>query len=172
MQYMPKSIINTTDASLADVLIVSAPYDLTASFHKGTAEGPKKVIECLNTQIEFWDKRYKIESTEHIAIAHTEIAGLTTMTPEEAHKAVVKTCTESAAPLTFLLGGEHSMSYGALSALAEKHNPKDVTAQSEPVGSPQRIVDDGRRHGCGLRRHLRQPDSNCSECKIKAWIIL
>lgn len=124
---MPKSIINTTDISNADVLLVSAPYDLTASFHKGTAEGPKKVIECLNTQIEFWDKRYKIESTDHVNIAHTEIPGLTTMNPKEAHEAVVNVCAKSTAPLTFLLGGEHSMSYGALSALAQKHDPKDIT---------------------------------------------
>ena len=124
---MPKSIINTRDSSKADVLIVSAPYDLTASFHKGTAEGPAKVIECLNTQIEFWDKRYKIESTDHIAIAQAEIPGLSTMTPKEAHEAVVAACSKSPAPLTFLLGGEHSMSYGALCALAKKHDPKDVT---------------------------------------------
>lgn len=124
---MPKSIINTTDASKADVLIVSAPYDLTASFHKGTAEGPAKVVECLNTQIEFFDRRYKLETTDHIAVAHTEVPGLSKMMPEDAHKAVVDTCLKSTAELTFLLGGEHSMSYGALCALSKKHNPKDVT---------------------------------------------
>ena len=124
---MPQSIINTKDPKVADAHIISAPYDATASFHKGTAEGPRKVIECLNTQIEFWDKRYKVESTEHIKIAHTEIAGLEKMAPDEAHAAVVKMCTESPSPLTFLLGGEHSMSFGALKALAKKHDPKDVT---------------------------------------------
>ncbi len=124
---MPQSIINTKNPKDADAHIISAPYDLTASFHKGTAEGPGKVVECLNTQIEFWDRRYKIESTEHIKIAHTEIAGLATMTPLLAHEAVVATCKESPAPLTILLGGEHSMSFGALKALAEKYEPTDVT---------------------------------------------
>lgn len=124
---MPKSIINAKSATGADVHIVSAPYDATASFHKGTAEGPKKVVECLNTQIEFFDRRYKVESTDFINIAHTEIAGLESMTPANAHEAVVKTCRESTAPFVFLLGGEHSMSFGALKALAEKHDPKDVT---------------------------------------------
>lgn len=124
---MPKSIINCADPKTADVHIVSAPYDATASFHKGTAEGPRKVIECLNSQIEFWDKRYKVESTDLIDIAHTELAGLPAMSLEDAHDAVVSVCRESSAPLTFLLGGEHSMSFGALKALAEKHDPKDVT---------------------------------------------
>lgn len=124
---MPQSIINTKNPAEADALIISAPYDATASFHKGTAEGPRKVVECLNTQIEFWDRRYKTESTEKIKIAHHEIASLPSMTPADAHQAVVKACAASVAPLTFLLGGEHSMSFGALKALAQKHNPKDVT---------------------------------------------
>ncbi len=124
---MPQSIINTKDPKQADAHIISAPYDATASFHKGTAEGPKKVIECLNTQIEFWDKRYHVESTELVKIAHTEISGLAKMDPAEAHAAVVKMCSESTAPLTFLLGGEHSMSFGALKALSKKIDPRDVT---------------------------------------------
>ena len=124
---MPQSIINTVDAANADVHIVSAPYDQTASFHKGTAQGPQKVVECLNTQIEFFDRRYKIESNSKITIAHTEIADLTKMNPEQAYKTVVETCKKSPAPFVFLLGGEHSMSYGALTALADKHDPKDVT---------------------------------------------
>lgn len=124
---MPQSIINTKPSDKPDVLIVTAPYDKTASFHKGTAEGPKKVVECLNTQIEFFDRRYKVESPEKIKVALQDIKGLKTMSPEAAHKAVVKACVESTAPFTFLLGGEHSMSFGALKALAQKHNPKDVT---------------------------------------------
>lgn len=124
---MPRSIINEKNPAKADVHIISAPYDLTASFHKGTAEGPKKVVECLDTQIEFFDRRYKIESTDHISISHNEIIGLQKMTPALAHNAVIKACEESPAPFVFLLGGEHSVSFGALKALAKKHNPKDVT---------------------------------------------
>ena len=124
---MPQSIINTKNPAEADVHIISAPYDATASFHKGTAEGPRKVVECLHTQIEFFDKRFKVESTEKIKIAETEIAGLQKMNPENAHNAVVSACEHSTASLTFLLGGEHSMSFGSLKALAKKHKPSDVT---------------------------------------------
>jgi agmatinase len=124
---MPQSIINAKPKDKPDVLLVSAPYDKTASFHKGTAEGPEKVIECLNTQIEFFDRRYKVESTEHIKIAHAEIPDLAKMAPEAAHKAVVAACEKSEAEITFLLGGEHSMSFGALTALASKHRTSDVT---------------------------------------------
>jgi agmatinase len=124
---MPLSIINAKPKDNPDVLIITAPYDKTASFHKGTAEGPQKVVDCLNTQIEFFDRRYKVESPEKIKVALQDIKGLKTMKPEAAHKAVVAACKASTAPFTFLLGGEHSMSFGALKALSEKHDPKDVT---------------------------------------------
>lgn len=124
---MLQSIINSRPKDNPDVLIISAPYDATASFHKGTAEGPQKVIDCLNTQIEFFDRRYKVESPEKIKVALQGIAGLQKMSPEDAHNAVVAACKASTAPFTFLLGGEHSMSFGALKALSLKHNPKDVT---------------------------------------------
>lgn len=124
---MPQSIINTKSSNESDAHIISAPYDLTASFHKGTAEGPAKVVECLNTQIEFLDRRYKVDSTEKIKVSHSEVPGLTKMSPETAFQAVIKECEKSAAPLTILLGGEHSMSFGALTALSKKHKAKDVT---------------------------------------------
>lgn len=124
---MPQSIINTEGSEHSDAHIISAPYELTASFHKGTAAGPARVIECLNTQIEFLDRRYKVESTEKIKVSQSEVAGLETMQPETAFQAVIAECKASKAPLTIVLGGEHSMSFGALTALSEKHKAKDVT---------------------------------------------
>ena len=124
---MPKSIINTKDSAGADAHIISAPYDETASFHKGTAEGPRKVVECLNTQIEFWDRRYKIDSTEKIKISHSEISGMQKMTPENAHNAVIEAYEKSTAPINFLIGGEHSVSYGVFKVLVKKHKAKDIT---------------------------------------------
>jgi len=124
---MPKSIINTDAGHKSNAHIISAPYELTASFHKGTAAGPKKIVECLNTQIEFLDRRYKVDSTEKISVSHSEVAGLETMQPETAFQSVIAECDKSQADLTILLGGEHSMSFGHLTSLAKRHKPKDVT---------------------------------------------
>ena len=124
---MPRSIINTEGSEGADAHIICAPYELTASFHKGTADGPAKVVACLDTQIEFLDRRYKVESTDAISVSRSEVKGLRTMQPETAYQAVIAECEKSRAPLTILLGGEHAMSFGALTALAKKHKSKDVT---------------------------------------------
>jgi hypothetical protein len=70
---MIKQIINTKDVNKADVVLVSAAYEKTASSHKGTINGPKKVIECLNTQIEFFDRKFKVEVNEFVKIAHQNL---------------------------------------------------------------------------------------------------
>ena len=126
-RHMAQSIINTEGSENSDAHIISAPYELTASFHKGTAAGPQAVIDCLNTQIEFLDRRFKTESTEKVTVSCSEVKGLQTMQPETAYQAVIEEVSKSQAPLTILLGGEHSMSFGALTALSKKHKAKDVT---------------------------------------------
>ena len=57
---MIKTIINEKDIDKADVVLMSAAYEETASSHKGTVHGPKKVIECLDKQIEFFDRKFKV----------------------------------------------------------------------------------------------------------------
>ena len=125
--HMAKPIINSPAGQKSHTHIISAPYDVTASFHKGTAFGPKKVIECLDTQIEYLDRRYKVDSTEILSVSHSEIPGLPNMHPETAFQSVIAECDKSQGELTILLGGEHSMSFGHLTSLAKRHKPKDVT---------------------------------------------
>lgn len=126
---MAKSIINTKNVKDADVVIVSAPYDKTASFHKGTAKGPKKVVACLDTQIEFFDRVYKKEAIDFIKIAEKNLAMIEKMAPKKALDAIRTECAKhvEAGKFVFLLGGEHSVSLGLFQALEQKYNPKDVT---------------------------------------------
>jgi agmatinase len=126
---MVKTIINTKDINKADVVLVSAPYEKTASSHKGTVNGPKAVIKCLDTQIEFFDRKYKIDVIDYIKTAHLNLSTLPKLTPEKAFMKIRKTCMDlvDKNKFVFLLGGEHSVSLGLFHALSEKYNPKDVT---------------------------------------------
>ena len=65
---MADSIINTKNIKDADVVFLSAPYEKTASSHKGTAAGPKAVVKCLHTQIEFFDREFKTEVNHKVKI--------------------------------------------------------------------------------------------------------
>lgn len=126
---MIKSIINTKDTKKADVIILSAPYEKTASSRKGTINGPKAIIKCLEEKLEFFDRQFKKETIDFVKIAHAELKNISKLSPE---KSVLKIKVETEKIINkdqfiFLLGGEHSVSIGVFQALAQKYNPKDVT---------------------------------------------
>lgn len=126
---MANSIINEKDVSKADVVIIPAPYERTASSHKGTIDGPDAVIHQLSKQIEFFDRKFKFEATDFIKTAHKSLGNLEKFSPEKVLNKITDACSELGKKnkFVFLLGGEHSVSLGAFHALAKKYNPKDVT---------------------------------------------
>jgi len=124
-----QSIINEPKWENADTVIVSAAYDKTASSHKGTVNGPKSVIKNLATQIEFFDREYKLSPTEYIKTAHLDLGNLNKLSPEKVLRKV-HTTTEKLINLdkfVFIIGGEHSVPLGLYQVLADKYDPKDVT---------------------------------------------
>jgi len=126
---MIQGIINTKKITEAKVVILSAPYEKTASSHKGTISGPKKIIKCLNSQIEFFDPKFKKEICHHLKIGAVEIKNLKNLEPK---KALAKIRKESekllqAGKFVLLLGGEHSVSLGLIQALVKKYKPEEVT---------------------------------------------
>lgn len=126
---MIKTIINEKNINKADVVLISAGYEKTASSHKGSANGPKAVIKCLDNQIEFFDRNFKVEVRDFVKIAHQDLGNLTKLSPVQTLEKIKKV-TESLiknGKFVFLLGGEHSVSIGIFQALAKKYNPKDVT---------------------------------------------
>jgi agmatinase len=124
-----KSIINEKNINGADVVLVSAGYEKTASSHKGTKNGPKTVIQCLNNQIEFFDRKFKVEVRDFVKIAHKNLGNLDKLSPIQTLEKI-KSFADSLIEknkFVFLLGGEHSVSIGVFQALTKKYNPKEVT---------------------------------------------
>ncbi len=145
----------------ADVVILSASYEKTASSRKGTATGPYAILKMLNSKLELFDRKYKKEIAQHIKIAEQDLGNISPLAP---HKALEKITKESAKLLdmdkfVFLLGGEHSVSLGLLTALSKKYNPKDVTvlqidAHCDLRNDDSDYSDDPTNlaHSCVLRR--------------------
>jgi len=126
---MIESIINAENIEEADVVLIGAAYEKTASSHKGTINGPKKVVECLNEQIEFFDRTFKVNVNDFIKTAHLDLGDLESLSPEDTLKKIHEKCVEIVKQnkFIFLLGGEHSVSLGHLKALAGKFNTGEVT---------------------------------------------
>lgn len=124
-----KSIINEKKWENADVVMLSAPYDKTASSHKGTVNGPKAVIKNLATQIEFYDRKLKVEVIDFVKTSHIDLGNLNKFKPSEVLKKINKQTDKllEKDKFVFVLGGEHSVPLGLYQSLAKKYNPKDVT---------------------------------------------
>ncbi len=122
-------IINTKNTRSADVVILGAPYEGSVSFGGGTAKAPKKIIDCLDNYLELFDIGLLAEPAKKIKTAYREIKGLSKLAAEKAVKKIGKEYKENVqkGKLGILLGGEHSVSLGALRAIARIEDPKKIT---------------------------------------------
>ncbi len=124
-----KTVINTKKWENADVVIVSAPYEKTTSSRKGTLNGPREIIKCLDNKLEFFDRTFKCEVNDRVKTAHKNLGNISNLNPAKALERIATDCEKLVKnnKFVFLLGGEHSVSLGLLKALANRVRPKDVT---------------------------------------------
>ena len=125
---MIKGIINTEDIKKADVVLLSAPYEKTASSHKGTIKGPAAVIDQLDHQIEFFDRKFKVNVNDYVKIAKQDL-DLEKFSPAKTLGKIRAAADDlnKNNKFIFLLGGEHAVSIGIFESLAKKYKVKDVT---------------------------------------------
>jgi agmatinase len=123
------SILNEKEASNSDVVIVSARYERTVSSRKGTKNGPKEIIKCLDTKLEFFDRKYGVEINNFIKISQKDLGRINSLSPEKALNKIKDTCDKLLNQNKFiiLLGGEHSVSLGLTQALTKYNDVKDTT---------------------------------------------
>ena len=112
----------------ASFVVVPVPYDLTSTYQPGSRRGPAAIIEA-STNMELYDEELKKE---------TYLAGIHTILPlaveargpkymiNAVHKEISKIVSLNKIPV--MLGGEHSISFGAVSAIKEKY-PKLMVLQ-------------------------------------------
>ncbi|MCX5847835.1 MAG: arginase family protein, partial [Deltaproteobacteria bacterium] len=111
--------------SLRDALfvVVPVPYDLTSTYQPGSRRGPATIIEA-STNMELYHEELKKET--YLAGIHTTLpVAIDARGPKSLINAVrnkiAKVSAQNKIPV--ILGGEHSISLGAVQALKEK-DPK------------------------------------------------
>src|SRR3989344_5679440 len=126
---MVDSIISAKNIEEAEVVIVSAGYEKTASSRKGTKNGPKAIMKMLDSKLELFDRGYKVEVSKKVKIGQKDLANISSLSPEKALAKITAECGKilDKNKFVFLLGGEHTVSLGFFQALSAKINPKDVT---------------------------------------------
>ena len=89
---MTNSIFSAKNIDEADAVIVSAPYEKTASSRKGTVDGPKAVIDMLDSQLELFDRTYKMQPSDKIKIEQIDLGDISAFSPEQALEKITTEC--------------------------------------------------------------------------------
>jgi agmatinase len=117
---MSESIINCSDPAQADVIILGAPYDRTSSFGKGADQGPQAIINCLHSQIEFFDRVSGSTPAENLSIFFWPLTDLSDHLPEQMVQTIREAYHNCCGKFVLMLGGEHSVTNGALAYCADR----------------------------------------------------
>lgn len=136
--------------------ILSAPYDLTATYVKGAALGPAAIIEA-STHMELYDEELKSEPWR-AGFDTLPPLDISELPPEDMVNAVCAASREviSAGRIPVLLGGEHSVTLGLFRALREKHPRLSVIHFDAHADMRASYDDTPFSHACVARRMIEE----------------
>jgi agmatinase len=139
------------EADSAKVVLLPVPYDGTSTYIKGADRGPAAILEASyqleNYDIETDNEPYKVGI--HTAEAVTENSS-----PEKMAVAVYDKTTEYLSKDKFVvtIGGEHSVSIGAIQAHAEKFRNMSVLQLDAHSDLRDKYQDSKFNHACVMAR--------------------
>ena len=140
----------------ARYVVLGVPYDGTSTFVKGADKGPQAILDASDS-LELYDIQYQYEAwTSGI---HTDHHDYDFRTPESMVKSVynrVKFFMESGKRVV-LTGGEHSVSVGAIQAMAEVHDNLTVLQIDAHADLRDSYHDSPYNHACVMRGASRHP---------------
>ncbi|MBE2226128.1 MAG: agmatinase [Ignavibacteria bacterium] len=109
------------------VVILSAPYEKTTSYGKGTAKGPKAILEASH-YVEFFDEETEKQVCFEIGIAAIEPMQFSNNTGKKALDLIYKNVNEHIKNGKFVitLGGEHSISTAPIQAHFDNYSDLSI----------------------------------------------
>lgn len=153
------SIARAQSSDGADAVVLGVPFDRDASFGTGARGGPEAIFGCLHRQVELYERFSGSEPAVDHAIAFEMLPVTGELTVEEMVARVAERLTRLT-PFAVVLGGTHSVTIGALQALAARSVPSAVTVVQLDAhldlrdddsdysdGPPSRLA-----HSCVMRR--------------------
>ena len=140
-----------TLADAARYVLVPVPYDGTSTFVKGADKGPQAIIEASDS-LELYDPVYGIEAC--CAGIHTNAPITELGTPDQMVEAVYQRVDGwmKQGKMVGLLGGEHSVSEGAIRAAVERYPDLTVLQIDAHADLRDSYHDSIHNHACVMRR--------------------
>lgn len=142
-----------TSFEKADIVIIPCPYEGAISYGGGTKEGPQLILDATD-QIEFFDYELGKDISKEVKM-HT----MNPLQLDELKDEALVDRIYQAAKLVFrkdkfpiVLGGDHSVSIGAIEAASEKHENLTIVHIDAHADLRDEYNDSKFSHACVMRR--------------------
>lgn len=132
-------------------VLLSVPYDKTSTFQKGADLGPQAILDASDS-IELYD--VVTDNEAYTAGINTDDFQYNFDTPEAMVQSVYDRVKHflNQKKTVGLLGGEHSVSVGAIKALSEKYHQLSVLQIDAHADLREEYHDSPYNHACVMRR--------------------
>ncbi len=135
------------------VVVIPVPYDSTASYKTGMRHGPREIIDA-SRNMELYDLEFGKDIVEDAPVFTMDEIACSKKGPEEVVKSVEKAVGEvlESGKFPLVLGGEHSITSGAVNAAVKKFG--NVSVLQIDAHTDLRDEYEGARfnHACVMRR--------------------
>ncbi|MCZ6787225.1 MAG: agmatinase, partial [Planctomycetota bacterium] len=152
--------VRRCDPERAAFVLLPVPYDKTATYRKGTAEGPRAILEA-SSQVELFDEECRLDPTERGVFTAEPLT--TDAMPDvlaEQLEAEVRPLLDRG-KIVGCLGGEHSISLGPIRAAARAHPGLGILQIDAHPDLRDKYEGTPFGHGCVMRRALEAQDVAC-----------
>jgi agmatinase len=115
-------------ARKADVAIIGAPFDDAVSHRSGARFGPRAIRQAQYTSGSIYALQLDVEPFEVLDVVDAGDANITPAWIERAHALIYRKVREvaSTGAIPIILGGDHSITWPAASAVAEVRQPGSI----------------------------------------------
>lgn len=133
------------------IVILPVPFDATSTWGKGADKGPQAIIEASNN-MEIYD--IETDSEVHLLGIHTAEPVVVNDDPDEMVQAVYKEVKSHLKKNKFVVtvGGEHSVSIGAMKAHAEKFEDLTIVQIDAHADLRDEYMGSKNNHACVMAR--------------------
>ena len=143
----------------AKALIIQVPYDSTTTYRPGTRNGPHSII-IASRQLEAYDIELGVETASALKLHTLDEIDPDLDSPKGMVDRVEDLVSEVISKKKFpvILGGEHSISTGAVRALKKHYKDLSVLQIDAHSDLRDKLKDSLYDHGCVMRRIREEVD--------------
>ena len=140
-----------------DIALLGIPYDVKSSYMKGTAGGPFAIRHASTGLMtnEFAESGLSLElDTAVVDLGDVDCSGDYDRVSSRIQEAVRAILAKNAAPIS--MGGDHSVTYPLVKALAERYRPLDILHFDAHPDLYDELYDDPHSHACSFARIMEE----------------